>query len=338
MDAKLSVLLVESNLALASPVRAQLERAGYQVELAYSAEAALGRARALRPDAVLLGVSGLDGESLATRLRKVDPELPIGLLSPADDDALDWRAEAAGADASLAGSLTGANLDSVVRSLMKIGALRRRLSSNPRPPASSRAATSVEIEIQPGASAAAASSTKAAEAPRALQGASAGGFDFFRRLLLVEVHRSRRYRYPLAFLLASMDDWQNRAAKLAPMEQASFMGRVLRAVVKSVRDVDLCALYGTDRFVVFMPHTGHDGARLVANRLRDRIATVEGELTDMTASLGLACYDGQGAISYGALLREATLALKQAQSQGGNGIVIAKQAKAKGKSRSRKAS
>ncbi|HEY3449621.1 MAG TPA: diguanylate cyclase [Myxococcales bacterium] len=340
MDAKLSVLLVESNLAVASPVRAQLERAGYQVELAYSPEAALTRARASKVDAALLGVSGLDGESLAPRLHKIDPDMPICLLSPADDDALDWRAEAAGADASLSGTLAGANLDSAVRSLVKIGALRRRVSGRGGVPPPAPRPSSVEIEILP-ESVVAVAEPKAA-APKPIQGASAGGFDFFRRLLLVEVHRSRRYRYPLAFLLASMDGWKERAATLAPMEQASFMGKVLRAVVKSVRDVDLCALYGTDRFVVFMPHTGHDGARLVANRLRERIAAVEGELTDMTASLGLACYDGQGQISYGALLREATLSLRQAQSEGGNRIVVserdakdakvAKDGKAKSKS------
>ncbi|MGC4117920.1 MAG: diguanylate cyclase [Myxococcales bacterium] len=334
MDAKLSILLVESNLAVASPIRAQLERAGYLVDLAYSPESALARARSGKVDAALLGVSGLDGEGLAPRLHKIDADLPICLLSPADDDALDWRAEAAGADASLAGTLTGANLDSLVRSLVKIGALRRRLTGRGAALPASPRPSSVEIEVLPESVVDSVEEVveQAGEplpargaAPKPIQGASAGGFDFFRRLLLVEVHRSRRYRYPLAFLLASMDGWKERAAHLAPMDQASFMGRVLRTVVKSVRDVDLCALYGTDRFVVFMPHTGHDGARLVANRLRDRIAAVEGELTDMTASIGLACYDGQGQISYGALLREATLSLKQAQAEGGNRIVVSEQ-------------
>ena len=332
MDSKLSVLYAESNLAVAGPVRAQLERAGYQVDFAYTADAALNRARVARFDLALLGVSGLDGESLASRVRKVDPEVAIGLLSPADDDALDWRAEAAGADASLAGTLTGANLDSVVRCLVRISALRRQLSRVP-PKAAKAAITSVEIEVVPEPVMAAA---EPKASPMAIQGASAGGFDFFRRLLLVEVHRSRRYRYPLAFLLANMDGWKERAATLPPKDQASFMGRVVRAVVKSVRDVDLCALYGTDRFVVFMPHTDGPGARLVANRLRDRIAAVEGELTDMTASIGLACYDGQGHVSYGALLREATMALRQAQSEGGNRIVVAQEeAKAKGKAKAK---
>lgn len=327
MEEKLCVLLVESKLEVVGPVRAQLERAGYKVEVAYTPDAALARVRTQVPDALLAGVAGLDGESLVTKARALDPALAIGLVSPADDDALDWRAEAAGADACLAGGLSGANLDSCVRSLVRIGALRRRLKLLERKPPPSPH-LSVEIEIAPEQPAdeevEVIDSSEIVEVkdeePKPIQGASAGGFDFFRRLLLVEVHRSRRYKYPLAFLLAAMDGWKERAAPLPPRAQAAFMGKVLRTVVKSIRDVDLAALYGADRFVVFMPHTPPDGAKLVANRLRDRIAMVEGELTDMTVSMGLACYDGEGNVSYGTLLREATMSLKKAQADGGNRV------------------
>ena len=306
------ILLAEANLEVLGAMRGQLERSGaYKVEVAYSAEAALGRIRSAKPDALMAGVAGLDAESLCAKARKVDPWLAIGLVSPADDDALDWRAEAAGADACLAGTLSGANLDSLARSLVRLTGLRRQLALK----VPQERHQSVEITIETGAKKAAVAAGRYIE-PAPLQGASAGGFDFFRRLLLVEVHRSRRYKYPLAFLLASLDAWKKRAATLHPKDQASFMGKVLRAVVKSVRDVDLCALYGTDRFVVFMPHTAPDGAKLVAGRLLERVSQVEGELSNVTLSVGLACYDGQGPISYGALLREATEALKKAQTTG----------------------
>lgn len=295
-EAQARILVAESNLEIVAALREQLERAGHRVEVAYSVEAAMNRLRVARPAAVLAGAAGFDGEGLCARLRKADPALPVALLSWVDDDALDWRAEAAGADLCLAGTLAGANLDATVRALLQIGALRRKVS---------------ELEARP-------PPAKPAAGVEPLRGASAGGFDFFRRLLLVEVHRSRRYKYPLAFLLASLDRWPEKAAAFTPKQQASFMGRVLRTVVKSVRDVDLCALYGNDRFVVFLPHTAPDGARLVSGRLLERIAEVKGELSGITASMGLACYDGQGSVSYGALLREATEALKKAQSAGGN--------------------
>jgi len=310
------ILLVESNLEVVSAVRAQLERADYRVEVAYSADAAVSRMRAASPDAALVGVSGIDGESLCTRLKEVDQSLSVGLLSPLDDDALDWRAEAAGADACLAGALFGANLDSFARSLVRTTALRRRL-------AHFELNKEVEVEVVPRRQ------PRAQKEVVSIQGASAGGVDFFRRLLLVEVHRSKRYKYPLAFLLAAVDKLSEHASK--PMDQASLMGRILRVAVKSVRDVDLCALYGTDRFVIFMPHTAPPGAKLVAGRLLGRIAKVEGELADVGVSIGLACYDGHGTISYGALLREATSALKKAQADGGNRVETSYKPKARGR-------
>jgi diguanylate cyclase (GGDEF)-like protein len=307
------ILLVESNLEVMGILRGQLERTdAYTIEAAYSAEPALSRQRALKPHVLIVGVAGLDGESLCQKARQNDALVSIGLVSPADDDSLDWRAEAAGADACLAGLLVGANLDSFVRTLVRMAEMRRRLAVLERIP-------SVEIEIEDEKPKGKAKVAKHME-PTPFGDASPGGFDFFRRLLLVEVHRSRRYKYPLAFLLASLDDWKKRAATLEPKDQAGFMGKVLRTVVKSVRDVDLCALYGNDRFVVFMPHTAPEGAKLVAGRILERIAAVEGELSNVTASVGLACYDGQGQVSYGALLREATEALKKSQTAGGNRV------------------
>ncbi len=302
------ILLAEADLTLVGAVRPLLEHAGYKVEAAYSVDAAVARARTNPPDAALAGVTGLDGETLCTRLKELDPSLAVGLISTIEDDSLDWRAEAAGADTCLSGALAGANLESCARSLVRITALRRRIALLEGGGAGVEIAIEAE-EPQRG------KAKKTGET--AIRGASAGGFDFFRRLLLVEVHRSRRYKYPLAFLLASVDRWKELAAELSPRDQAAFLGRVLATAVKSVRDVDLCAVYGTDRFVIFMPHTGADGARLVAGRLAGRIAAMEGK-PKVTLSIGLACYEGHGAVSYGGLLREATTALKKVQAEGGN--------------------
>ncbi len=194
MDDKACILLVESNLEVVSAVRAQLERTDYRVEVAYSADAAENRIRSTLPDAALVGVSGLDGESLCARLKEIDPSFAVGLISPLDDDSLDWRAESAGADGCIAGVLSGANLDSFVRGLVRTTALRRRLAAY-----ESNREVEVEVEI-PDRKQRPASLKEAAP----IQGASAGGFDFFRRLLLVEVQRSKRYKYPLAFLLAAV--------------------------------------------------------------------------------------------------------------------------------------
>ncbi|MBJ7599699.1 MAG: response regulator [Candidatus Nephthysia bennettiae] len=79
------VLVVEDNPVNLELVEAVLEREGYEVVSAVSAEEALKRLDRLRPDLVLLDIQlpGLDGLGL-TRLLKANPvtvEIPIVALS-----------------------------------------------------------------------------------------------------------------------------------------------------------------------------------------------------------------------------------------------------------------
>jgi CheY-like chemotaxis protein len=79
------VLVVEDNPVNLELVEAVLDREGYEVISAVSAEEALKRLERLRPDLVLLDIQlpGLDGLGL-TRLLKANPatvEIPIVALS-----------------------------------------------------------------------------------------------------------------------------------------------------------------------------------------------------------------------------------------------------------------
>jgi CheY-like chemotaxis protein len=78
-------MVVEDNPINLELVEAVLDREGYEVVSAVSAEAALDRLKRLRPDLLLLDIQlpGLDGLGL-TRLLKADPgtaEIPIVALS-----------------------------------------------------------------------------------------------------------------------------------------------------------------------------------------------------------------------------------------------------------------
>jgi len=79
------VLVVEDNAVNLELVEAVLDRDGFQVVSAISAEAAMDRLKLLRPDLILLDIQlpGLDGLEL-TRLLKADPAsaaIPIVALS-----------------------------------------------------------------------------------------------------------------------------------------------------------------------------------------------------------------------------------------------------------------
>jgi two-component system, cell cycle response regulator DivK len=79
------ILLVEDNEMNRDMLRRRLERRGMQIETATDAEQALGLARSLLPDLVLMDISlpGMDGFE-ATRLLKADPRtcaIPIIALT-----------------------------------------------------------------------------------------------------------------------------------------------------------------------------------------------------------------------------------------------------------------
>ena len=93
------------------------------------------------------------------------------------------------------------------------------------------------------------------------------------------------------------------------------LGEVLALVSTGVRDIDLPLLYDAERILVFMPHTDALGARTAADRLVKKAKAHPGGLT---ASVGVASYDGEGTMSFAALVRGAADALAVAQSKGGD--------------------
>ena len=99
--------------------------------------------------------------------------------------------------------------------------------------------------------------------------------------------------------------------------------RVLRA---ATREIDLAARWGGEEFAVLLPGTDADDARVVAERIRARLAervvlTPDGVPVQVTASFGVAAYPA--AESETALIAAADAALYAAKHAGRNRVVSA---------------
>jgi diguanylate cyclase (GGDEF)-like protein len=71
----------------------------------------------------------------------------------------------------------------------------------------------------------------------------------------------------------------------------SALCHVARLMQATVRGVDICARYGGEEFVVILPQCDREGAILVAERLRESIAsTPVHKIGQVTASIGVATY------------------------------------------------
>jgi len=146
----------------------------------------------------------------------------------------------------------------------------------------------------------------------------------FMEALELEVERTDRYHRPLSLISLDMDhfkevnDSHGHGAGDDVLREAA---RVLRSVC---RDVDLPARLGGEELALLLPETDAVGARIVAERIRERIAagthtSPSGESFRVTASLGVATARQESTGE--ALLQAADQALYRAKDAGRNQVV-----------------
>jgi diguanylate cyclase (GGDEF)-like protein len=277
-------LVVEEAGPVAEALRAHLEAAGFAVDVAPPASAL----EALRPVHALAIVRAARPDLLA-QLRARDRTLAVAVLHRDEGEAAAAPDDlAARADGVLVGPLTGVQVAATSRALARLSAQARRIA------ALERAASPARVR-----------------------------FELHRRLVLAEIRRARRYRYPLSLVLVALDDWRDLAASLGADGRARVLGEVLALVARSLRNVDLPVLHAEERFLLVLPHTDADGAQLAAGRILERLAAWPGP-PKLRASAGLACLDPGAPVSFGALLADASRALERARADGGARVVRAR--------------
>ena len=77
------ILVIEDEVVLAKNVAIYLERHGFEVELAHSAEQGLAALAQAKPDAVVLdfNLPGLDGLAALAKIREADAEIPVIMMT-----------------------------------------------------------------------------------------------------------------------------------------------------------------------------------------------------------------------------------------------------------------
>ncbi|MDY0001892.1 MAG: diguanylate cyclase [Polyangia bacterium] len=147
-------------------------------------------------------------------------------------------------------------------------------------------------------------------------------FDFFKHLLIVEIRRAKRYRYPLSVCLLEIDPYRLPPGHL--MARREIRSGVARAVSESIRDIDIPVYVGGERILIVLPHTPIAGAGKVARRvarlIREGMYHVGDELQSVSASIGVAGLEGAPQATFSELIRRAQVALKTAQEKGGDQV------------------
>lgn len=301
------ILVAEPSQPIANALRKFLD--GWaEVQVVTYLDEAVQLVRARAPDVVIAAVSPqFDGEVLAPQVRKESPKTAIILTYlPADVEQAPARAKAAGVEGFMVGPLKQHHVLAMVQAVTRLNRLAGQLS-----------------ELQEKFLALKAQAPRASLKPRAsVVGVNAPDEAFFKKYMLLEVKRSKRYQYPVAVLLVSLDKLLEALGESAPeFQRAAIRAEAIDALSQLLRDIDVAMPFAADKYLLFLPHTPLRGCRVVAERVVDRLSKLD-SFQGGTVSVGVACFDPglktKDQVSFGGLVREASDALKRAQDAGGN--------------------
>lgn len=300
------VLVAEPSAPIANALRKFL--AGWaEVQVVQFVDEAVQVVRARPPDVVIAAVSPtFDGEQLSPQVRKQAPETAIILAyQPADAEKAPERARAAGAESFLVGPLKKHQVLAVVQSVTRLNGLATQL----------RALQAKFEELK-------ANAAKQSPRPRPSPvGVNAPDEAFFKKYMLLEVKRSKRYQYPVALMLVALDKLTEHLGESAPeFQRAAIRSEAIEALSALLRDIDVAMPFGEDKYLIFLPHTPLKGSTIVAGRVVERLGKLD-SFPHGSVSVGVASYDPKATskeqVSFGGLVREAGEALKRAQAAGG---------------------
>jgi diguanylate cyclase (GGDEF)-like protein len=153
---------------------------------------------------------------------------------------------------------------------------------------------------------------------------------YFDTQLIHEIHRSHRYHHKMSLLMIDIDHFKqinDTYGHLAGNLVLKKIGEILRT---QSRTVDIVSRYGGEEFTIILPESDKKCAYQMAERLRQKVAEEEFEISHtpgsrrirVTISIGIACFP-EDALEKEALIGLADKYLYQAKLHGRNRVCYA---------------
>lgn len=112
----------------------------------------------------------------------------------------------------------------------------------------------------------------------------------------VELQRTRRYDRALSLLMVDIDLFKKVNDTYGHLAGDNVIHEIAQSLKLNTRRSDFVGRYGGEEFLVVLPETPHDKARILAEKLREQVAKIvvpiDGEvIRDITVSIGLATFE-----------------------------------------------
>jgi diguanylate cyclase (GGDEF)-like protein len=141
-----------------------------------------------------------------------------------------------------------------------------------------------------------------------------------------EIQRAQSHQTPFNILLIDLDHFKKVNDRYGHTGGDLALQTFAKIIESQIRDCDRACRFGGEEFLVVLPGTDHNSAKLCAERIRQATEQAqikkEDDIIKITVSIGISSYkiaQGSNAIL---LLEEADQALYQAKEQGRNSVVV----------------
>jgi diguanylate cyclase (GGDEF)-like protein len=140
-----------------------------------------------------------------------------------------------------------------------------------------------------------------------------------------EVNRSRRYDYPMSFLMIDIDDFKSYNDLNGHQAGDHALQITAHCLKVALRAADVACRYGGEEFGILLPQTPLNEATVIAERMRQRVAETiyphghSQSLGRVTISIGISTF-GKGVDTPERIIAAADRALYNAKSKGKNRI------------------
>jgi diguanylate cyclase (GGDEF)-like protein len=150
----------------------------------------------------------------------------------------------------------------------------------------------------------------------------------FRQLLQSEIARAERYKRPLSLIFGDIDHFKAINDSFGHLAGDRVIKALATKLRRETRDSDHAARYGGEEFAVILTEATTEGAKVIAERLRSEIESMEisyeGQSISVRLSFGIAGMSDTKKATIDELIGRADKALYQAKEQGGNRCILAK--------------
>lgn len=143
-----------------------------------------------------------------------------------------------------------------------------------------------------------------------------------RRKLTEEIERSQRTGKPLGIVMVDVDAFKAFNEVWGRLAGDAALVALARVLEENTRPYDTVARYAGEEFVLVLPGSGLEAAVELAERLRQRLASLDlPDVSDhLTASFGVATRSG---VDARALLEQVDAAMRAAKEAGGDRVQVA---------------